>query len=132
MTSQSINYRQWGRGVAIGAGGALLIFLFLTYVWAPLELIALLPWILAFNCAHSGFYWAQKSGRSGMGRPLVWGFALGVLVVWICVGFLALGLYLVMGDVVFRPLQVGLYSLIGGGCGQAGAWLAVRAEALKG
>ena len=128
---RSIQFSQWSLSLLVGLGGGVLIAAFLLAILQPLSLLAWIPWILAFNCAHAGFYWVSRCVRKDLYFSLGWAFALGLGIAWGCTAILAGLFYLLLADIPLSFLQAVLFSLIGGGCAQAGAWLAARAAVLN-
>jgi len=130
-SNQSIKFSPWALSLLTGLGGGVLMAAFLLAVWPPLRIFSWIPWILAFNCAHGGFYWVNLCSRRDLHFSSGRAFILGLGIAWFYLGILAGLFYLMLADTLFSPLQLALFSLIGGGCAQAGAWLAARSADLK-
>jgi hypothetical protein len=117
--------RQGAVSILIGVVGSTLIVMFLTTFLTLSGALGLLPWIIGFNTAMTGFSLVDKT-RDALKHRLPASVGAGILNVIMTLGVLTgLSIY-VTGTALFGLMDLALLSGLGGLCGAMGGWLAVK------
>lgn len=137
MTSSGIadkdrdfSLRRIVKAVLIGIGGNVILILFLMTFLHIFEAFKFLPWIIAFNTAHTGYSLVEKTGKPHSRRKLISALA-GISNVMITSGILALLALLSFGDLFLGIRDIGLFIVVGVLCSEVGTLLAVKYYKLK-
>ncbi len=112
------------KAIAIGTGGNIILIVFLMTFLPILGVIQFLPWIIAFNTAHTGYALVDRAATPAFPKWIsaFAGFANAIITTGLFAGlsvFLLGDLYLGIGD-------IGLFTMTGVLCSVIGTILAVR------
>jgi len=112
------------KAIAIGIGGNIILIVFLMTFLPILGIIKFMPWIIAFNTAHTGYSLVDRAGNLAFPKltSALAGFANAIITTGLFAGlsaFLLGDLYLGIGD-------IGLFIVIGVLCCMLGTFLAVK------
>jgi len=122
--------RQGAVSVLIGVIGSTLIVMFLTTFLSISGALGLLPWIIGFNTAMTGFSLIDKT-RDALKHRLPFSVGAGIINAVMTLGVLTgLALY-VTGTTLFGLMDWALLSGLGGPCGALGGWLAIKYLGLR-
>jgi hypothetical protein len=119
------SFRRIFRAILIGIGGNIILLLFLMTFLHIFEVIRFLPWIIAFNTAHTGYSLVDKTGKPRSHRKLVSALA-GISNVLITTGILTLLVAVSFGDLILGFRDIGLFIVVGVLCSVGGTLLAAR------
>jgi len=132
MTLNSTAEKQGGfplkkilKAIAIGIGGNLILIVFLMTFLPILGIIKFMPWIIAFNSAHTGYSLVDKAEKHLAYRKLISALA-GFANVMITIGFFAVLSVFLFGDQYLGIRDIGLFIIIGVLCSLIGTLLAVK------
>ena len=112
------------KAVAIGIGGNIILIVFLMTFLPILGIIKFMPWIIAFNTAHTGYSLVDRSGN--LAFPKLTSALAGSTNAVITTGLFALLSSFLSGDLYLGIGDVGLFIIIGVLCSVAGTILAVK------
>ena len=113
------------KAIFIGIGGNLILIVFLMTFLQIFEAIKFMPWIIAFNTAHTGYSLVDRAGKQLAYRKLISALA-GFANVMITIGIFAVMSVLLFGDLYLGVRDMGLFTLIGVLCSLAGTLLAAK------
>jgi len=119
------SYRRILKAILIGIGGNLILIVFLMTFLQIFEAIKFMPWIIAFNTAHTGYSLVDRAGKQLAYRKLISALA-GFANVMITIGIFAVMAVLLFGDLYLGVRDMGLFTLIGVLCSLAGTLLAAK------
>ena len=119
------SYRRILKAILIGIGGNLILIVFLMTFLQIFEAIKFMPWIIAFNTAHTGYSLVDRAGKQLAYRKLISALA-GFANVMITIGIFAVMSVLLFGDLYLGVRDMGLFTLIGVLCSLAGTLLAAK------
>ena len=120
-----IGLRQIISAILIGAGGTLIILMFLTTILPLSKAFNFIPWLIGFNTAMTGYSLVEKTRDSLKYRHIV-SIGAGILNALIIAGILiALSVY-TLGANLFGLVDLLIFFIIGAVCSEFGAWLAVK------
>jgi hypothetical protein len=112
------------KAIAIGIGGNIILIVFLmTFLPMP-GIIKFMPWIIAFNTAHTGYSLVDRAGNLSFPKltSAVAGFANAIITTGL---FAGLSVFL-LGDLYLGIRDIGLFTILGVLCSIAGTILAVK------
>ena len=113
--------------ILAGVFGALILIIFLDGVLAFESLMKLIPWILGFNTALTGYSLVEKTRERLTYKRLYAIGSGGIVVILVC---LLLTLAFDFGALVTIP-QLAIYGLIGIVFSGFGAWVSIKQHQLK-
>lgn len=113
------------KAVFIGIGGNLILIVFFMTFLQIFEAIKFMPWIIAFNTAHTGFSLVDKAGNHPFYIKLT-SVTAGLATVLITVGIFAVLAVFLFGDLFLQFRDFGVFILIGVVCSLLGTFLAVK------
>lgn len=113
------------KGILTGVGGTLVVALFLTGIITMDRLSAVLPWIVGFNGALSGYRLVELL-RAGSHHKKALSFLPGMIVGAVTWGALNIIFFYGARDFIFSVEELLLYIAISGFTGYLGAGLASR------
>lgn len=122
--------RSVARAVLIGVGGSLILFFFLLtflHVWNAARVV---PWILAFNAASTGYLLIEKTDGQLPRKRLTAAIAGGLTALLGCAA-IALGVRFLLGIWLFSAAEIGFFALVGIGCSELGMAVAVKYREIK-
>jgi hypothetical protein len=123
--------RQGAISVSIGVVGTTLIVMFLATFLTLSWTLGLLPWIVGFNTAMSGFSLVDKT-RDALKHKLPLSVGAGILNVVMTLTVLTGLSFYFTGIALFGITDLALLSGLGGLCGALGGWLAIKYLKFKG
>lgn len=112
------------KAVAIGIGGNIILIVFLMTFLPILGILKFMPWIIAFNTAHTGYSLVDRAGN--LAFPKLTSVLAGSTNAVITTGLFALLSSFLSGDLYLGIGDVGLFIIIGVLCSVAGTILAVK------
>ena len=112
------------KAIAIGIGGNIILIGFLMTFLPFFGVIQFLPWIIAFNTAHSGYSLVDRVGRPGF--PKLTAALAGFANAFITTGLFALLTSFLSGYPYLGIRDIGFFISIGVLCSVAGSILAVK------
>ena len=113
------------KAIFIGIGGNLILIVFLMTFLQIFEAIKFMPWIIAFNTAHTGYSLVDRAGKQLAYRKLISALA-GFANVMITTGiFAGLSVFL-FGDLFLGGRDIGLFIIVGVLGSVGGTLLAVK------
>ena len=112
------------KAVAIGIGGNIILIGFLMTFLPILGILKFMPWIIAFNTAHTGYSLVDRAGN--LAFPKLISALAGSTNAVITTGLFALLSSFLSGDLYLGIGDVGLFIIIGVLCSVAGSILAVK------
>ena len=118
-------FRRILRAILIGIGGNIILIVFLMTFLHIFETIKFMPWIIAFNTAHTGYSLVDKTGKQLSYRLLISALA-GLFNVLITSGIFVGLSVLLFGDLFLGMREIGLFISIGILCSVVGTILAVK------
>lgn len=113
------------RAIVIGFGGNIILIVFLMTFLHIFEAIKFMPWIIAFNTAHTGYSLVDKAGKHLAYRKLLSALA-GFVNVMITIGMFSVLSVFLFGDLYLGFRDIGLFIIIGVLCSLIGTLLAVK------
>ena len=113
------------KAVFIGIGGNLILIVFFMTFLQIFEAIKFMPWIIAFNTAHTGFSLVDKAGNHPLNYKLTSVLA-SLANVLITVSIFAVLAVFMFGDLFLEIRDFGLFIVIGVVCSLLGTLLAVK------
>ncbi|RLF60349.1 MAG: hypothetical protein DRN37_02935 [Thermoplasmata archaeon] len=118
-------FGQMAHCVLVGAGGTVVLLLFLLTFLHPCEVINFVPWILGFNSALAGYMLFNRPGEP-IGHKHRTSIAIGMI--HILISYLVLtSLFLhLIGEQVFNKWDLLYFLFIGAACSELGAMLAIK------
>ena len=120
-----IGLRQIISAILIGAGGTLIILMFLATIMPLFKAVNFVPWLIGFNTAMTGYSVVEKTRTSLKYRHLV-AIGAGLLNVFITALMLVLLSIYTFGANLFGLVDLLLFFIIGAVCSWIGAWLAIQ------
>ena len=120
----SFLFKRFLKAIFIGIGGnIILIVFFISFLNIP-GTIRFIPWILAFNAAHTGYSLIGKA--TSIAYPKLTSALAGFANTMITTGlFAALSVFL-LGDLYLEIQDIGIFFTVGVLCSVAGTLLAVK------
>ena len=112
------------KAVAIGIGGNIILIVFLMTFLPILGIIKFMPWIIAFNTAHTGYSLVDRAGN--LAFPKLTSALAGSTNAVITTGLFALLSSFLSGDLYLGIGDAGLFIITGVLCSVAGTILAVK------
>ncbi len=123
-------WRQGVFSILIGVVGTTLIVMFLTTLLTLSRALGLIPWIIGFNTAMTGFSLVDKT-RDALKHRIPVSVGAGILNVIMTLAVLTGLSFYFAGIALFDLSDLVLLSAIGGLCGGFGGWLAIKYFRLK-
>jgi len=117
--------RQIISAVLIGAGGTLIILMFLATIMPLSKAVNFVPWLIGFNTAMTGYSVVEKTRTSLKNRYMV-SIGAGLLTVFITALILIVLSIYTFGANLFGLVDLLIFFIIGTVCSWIGAWLAVK------
>ncbi len=117
--------RQIISAVLIGAGGTLIILMFLATIMPLSKAVNFVPWLIGFNTAMTGYSVVEKTRTSLKNRYMV-SIGAGLLTVFITALILIVLSIYTFGANLFGRVDLLIFLIIGAVCSWIGAWLAVK------
>ena len=117
--------RQIISAVLIGAGGTLIILMFLATIMPLSKAVNFVPWLIGFNTAMTGYSVVEKTRTSLKNRYMV-SIGAGLLTVFITALILIVLSIYTFGANLFGLVDLLIFLIIGAVCSWIGAWLAVK------
>ena len=117
--------RQIFSAVLIGAGGTLIILMFLATIMPLFKAVHFVPWLIGFNTAMTGYSVVEKTRTSLKNRYMV-SIGAGLLTVFITALILIVLSIYTFGANLFGLVDLLIFFIIGTVCSWIGAWLAVK------
>ena len=118
-------WRKIMRGILSGIGGNIVILVFLMTFLHIFETIRLMPWIIAFNTALTGFALADKTGNHPAHLKTISGIA-GLFNVTVTCGLFTAVSVLLFGDLYLALRDIVFFMAIGLVCCEIGTLLAIK------
>ena len=120
-----IPYRRILKAIFIGIGGNVILIVFLITFLHIFEALKFIPWIIAFNTAHTGYSLVDRADEL-LAYPKLISALAGLTNVLITIGIFA-GLSVFMfGDLYVGFRDIGLFIILGVLCCVLGTLLAVK------
>lgn len=113
------------KAIFIGIGGNLILIVFLMTFLQIFEAIKFIPWIIAFNTAHTGFSLVDKAGKHPVYFKLTSVIA-GLANVLITIGIFATLAVFLLGDLFLEIRDIGIFVIVGVLCSVLGSLLAAK------
>ncbi len=121
---------QLASAVLMGVCGTIIVSMFLAAILPVSKVVNLVPWLIGFNTAMTGYSLAEKT-RTFLKYRHVTTIGAGVSNVLITVAVL-IGLSdYTIGINLFSPMDLGVFLIIGAACSEFGAWLAFKYHKLN-
>jgi|GEM_PF-767291 len=117
--------RQIISAVLIGAGGTLLIVMFLATIMPIFKAVNFVPWLIGFNTAMTGYSVVEKTRTSLKHRHLV-SIGAGLLNVFITALILIVLSIYTFGANLFGLVDLLIFFIIGAVCSGIGSLLAAK------
>ena len=117
--------RQIISAILIGAGGTLIILMFLATIMPLFKAVNFVPWLIGFNTAMTGYSVVEKT-RTSLKNRHVLSIGAGLLNVFITALMLILLSIYTFGVNLFGLVDLLIFFIIGAVCSWIGAWLAVK------
>lgn len=108
-----------------GVCGTLLLVVFCAMFVDVYRVLKFLPWMIAFNTAMTGFSLIEKS-KDLIVRKHLAAVSAGLVNVVIVAGILTLFSIYATGENLFSVPKYFLLFVLGAGCSEVGAWLAIK------
>ena len=121
---------QFAYAVFSGICGTLILVVFLNAILNVFQVMNLLPFIVAFNTAMTGYSLIDKC-RERIRRKYAWALFAGLITVVFSAGLLVLFSLYFLGDNLLGPKLFLFLIIIGAVCSELGALLAVKYLKIK-